>query len=326
MLMSSCHNRVKATSDNLNQSTTTAEVEESVQDVTSDRIIYSPNDDIVDEEGAYIDEPLDTNAVYIVVEDMPEFPGGTSAILDYLSKNVRYPEACLKDSIQGRVIIYFVVERDGRISNAEVIKSVHEQLDAEALRVVRAMPKWNPGRQRGVALRVRYGIPVNFRLEDFKIPVEWIDYDEAEDHVESIMPGTIISGIVLDASTGEPISNALIVETVENDSAAYYYTRTDRDGRFSYPLFGTGHVLKVMANQRVYKSVKIPLDNMTTYEIKLEKDPDGDGGDGVMYTIGPFDMLDEFTPEGREKRRSGTNIRVVKPGELIDDGEGILIE
>ena len=138
---------------------------------------------------------------------------------------------------------------------------------------------------------------------------------------EELKPGTIISGRVLDASTGEPIGNALIVETVMNDTAAYYYTRTDRDGRFSYPLFGTGHVLKVIANRREYKRVKIPLDNRTTYEIKLEKDPDGDGGDGVMYSIGPFDIR-----EGWEKSRSGSNISVVKPGSLRDDGEGILIE
>ena len=141
-----------------------------------------------------------------------------------------------------------------------------------------------------------------------------------------LKPGTIISGIVSDASTGEPIGNALIIETVENDTAAYYYTRTDRDERFSYPLFGTGHVLKVIANRREYKRVKIPLENKTTFEIKLEKDPDGDGGDGVMYTIGPFDLRDSNTPEGREKLRSGSNISVVKPGSLRDDGEGILLE
>lgn len=137
--------------------------------------------------------------------------------------------------------------------------------------------------------------------------------------VEDILPGTIISGIVLDASTGEPIGNALIVETVENDTAAYYFTHTDRYGRFSYPLFGTGHILKVLANQREYKRVKIPLENRTTYEIKLEKDPDGDGGDGVMYSIGPFDIR-----EGWEKSRSGSNIRVIKPGSLIDNGEGLI--
>lgn len=104
----------------------------------------------------------------------------------------------------------------------------------------------------------------------------------------------------MDASTGEPIGNALIIETVENDTAAYYYTRTDRDGRFSYPLFGTGHVLKVIANRREYKMVKIPLENKTTFEIKLEKDPDGDG---VMYTIGPFDLRD--------------NVRKLKQGQRI---------
>ena len=92
ILVSSCRNRVMAASDKLNQSTTTALVVESVQDSTSDRIIYSPDGDIVDEEGIYIIEPLDTNAIYIVVEDMPEFPGGRSALLDYLNKNCRCPQ------------------------------------------------------------------------------------------------------------------------------------------------------------------------------------------------------------------------------------------
>lgn len=180
ILVSSCRNRVMAASDKLNQGTTTAVVDESVQDSTSDRIIYSPNGDIVDEEGIYIVEPLDTNEIYIVVENMPMFPGGSDALLDYLSKNVRYPEECLKDSIEGRVIISFVVERDGRITDTEVYKSVNKLFDAEALRVVRAMPKWTPGRHRGVPVRVYYRIPVNFRLENSKNPVEWIDYDESD--------------------------------------------------------------------------------------------------------------------------------------------------
>ena len=98
----------------------------------------------------------------------------------YLSKNVRYPEECSKDSIEGRVIISFVVERDGRITDTEVYKSVNKLFDAEALRVVRAMPKWTPGRHRGVPVRVYYRIPVNFRLENSKNPVEWIDYDESD--------------------------------------------------------------------------------------------------------------------------------------------------
>lgn len=126
---------------------------------------YSPNGDIVDEEFFYIDEPLDTNAIYFVVEDLPEFPGGTQALADYLRDNIKYPELCRKDSIQGRVIISFVVEKDGSINSAEVVKSVHEQLDAEALRVISAMPRWNPGKQRGKTVRVKYTLPVNFRLD-----------------------------------------------------------------------------------------------------------------------------------------------------------------
>lgn len=188
MLMSSCRNRVKSASDNLNQSTTIAAVDESYQEKNSNRIYYAPNGDIVDdEEGIYIIEPIDTNEIFIVSEYMPMFPGGSDSLLDYLSKNVRYPEACLKDSIQGRVIVSFVVERDGSLSNVEVVRYAHELLDAEALRVVKAMPKWTPGRQRGVTVRVQYRIPVNFRLEDFKKPVEWIDYDEADPVEEDVI-------------------------------------------------------------------------------------------------------------------------------------------
>ena len=131
--------------------------------VNSDRIVYAPNGDIVDVEGIYI--PADTNDIYMVVEDPPEFPGGLQALSDYLRDNIKYPEACRKDSIQGRVIISFVVEKDGSISSAEVIKSVHEQLDAEALRVISAMPKWKPGKQRGKVVRVEYAIPVKYRLD-----------------------------------------------------------------------------------------------------------------------------------------------------------------
>jgi len=79
--------------------------------------------------------------------------------------NINYPETCRKDSIQGRVIITFVVEKDGSISSAEVVKSVHEKLDTEALRVINAMPKWKPGKQRGKVVRVEYAIPVKFKLD-----------------------------------------------------------------------------------------------------------------------------------------------------------------
>lgn len=106
----------------------------------------------------------DEEEVFMVVEDMPEFPGGTAGLLEYLRANIQYPAGCKANNIQGRVLISFVVEKDGSIVEPEVVKSVDEELDAEALRVVRNMPKWKPGMQRGNPVRVKYTVPVNFRL------------------------------------------------------------------------------------------------------------------------------------------------------------------
>ena len=166
ILMTSCRSTVRPVSDKLSQSTITAAVDESYQEDSSKRIVYAPNGDMVDWEDINIDdEPTDTNEIYMVVEDSPQFPGGLQALLDYLHDNIKYPESCRRDSIQGRVIISFVVEKDGSINSAEIVKGVHEQLDAEALRVIDAMPKWKPGKQRGKTVRVKYAIPVNFRLD-----------------------------------------------------------------------------------------------------------------------------------------------------------------
>ena len=112
------------------------------------------------EESISNDEPLMT------VENMPEFPGGSMAMLQYLSGNIKYPEEARDNNIQGRVIISFIIEKDGSIINAEVVKSVHELLDSEALRCVTAMPAWTPGTQQGEPVRVRYTIPINFKLND----------------------------------------------------------------------------------------------------------------------------------------------------------------
>ena len=103
--------------------------------------------------------------VFGVVEQMPSFPGGDKKLMDYLKENIRYPEALAETCVQGRVICTFVVEKDGSISGAKVIKSVDPLLDTEALRVVNAMPKWIPGKQNGVAVRVKFTVPVYFRLQ-----------------------------------------------------------------------------------------------------------------------------------------------------------------
>lgn len=106
--------------------------------------------------------------VFNVVEHMPEFPGGMGELMKYLSMNVRYPEAAHKAGTQGRVMVSFIVETDGTISNAHVQKGVSEELDQEALRVIKSMPKWKPGMQSGKAVRVKYTIPISFRLNSPK--------------------------------------------------------------------------------------------------------------------------------------------------------------
>ena len=100
--------------------------------------------------------------VFDVVEQMPEYPGGIQALFEYLQQNVKYPEDAKKQKIEGRVIATFVVETDGSINNVEVAKPAFPSLDAEAVRVLSAMPKWKHGMQSGKVVRVKYTVPINF--------------------------------------------------------------------------------------------------------------------------------------------------------------------
>ena len=102
--------------------------------------------------------------VYTVVEEDPEFPGGIEALYQYLSSNIKYPEKAKAEKITGRVFISFVIEKDGSISNAKVLRCPDEMLCDEAMRVVKAMPKWKPGRQRGKRVRTQYTLPISFTL------------------------------------------------------------------------------------------------------------------------------------------------------------------
>ncbi|MDY4149365.1 MAG: energy transducer TonB [Paludibacteraceae bacterium] len=111
-------------------------------------------------------EEEEEEVVFVVVETMPEFPGGQQALFKYLSENVKYPVIAQENGIQGRVICQFVVNKDGAIVDVEVVRSGGDpSLDKEAMRVIKSMPKWNPGKQRGKAVRVKYTVPVNFRLQ-----------------------------------------------------------------------------------------------------------------------------------------------------------------
>lgn len=108
---------------------------------------------------------VEETKVFDVVEVMPQFPGGPSALFEYLSKNIKYPVVAEENGVQGRVIVTFVVERDGSITDVQVVKSVDPSLDKEAKRVVSSMPNWIPGKQNGSAVRVKYTVPVTFKLQ-----------------------------------------------------------------------------------------------------------------------------------------------------------------
>ncbi|MBQ4276839.1 MAG: energy transducer TonB [Bacteroidaceae bacterium] len=107
----------------------------------------------------------DDNNVFDVPEVVASFPGGDSALSSFLSKNVRYPAVAAENGIQGRVIVKFIIEKDGSISNAQVLKSVDPSLDKEALRVINSMPKWTPGRQNDKPVRASFTLPINFKLQ-----------------------------------------------------------------------------------------------------------------------------------------------------------------
>lgn len=104
------------------------------------------------------------NMVFDVVEVMPQYPGGQIAMLKYIMENIKYPEQAMKEGIQGRVTVSFIVEKDGSISNVRPVLSVHPLLNKEAVRVVKSMPKWSPGKQKGKPVRVQFNVPVMFKL------------------------------------------------------------------------------------------------------------------------------------------------------------------
>jgi len=112
------------------------------------------------------EEEEEEEVVFVVVESMPEFPGGQQALFKYLAENVKYPVIAQENGIQGRVICQFVVNKDGKIVDVEVVRSGGDpSLDKEAVRVIKSMPNWKAGKQRGKAVRVKYTLPVNFKLQ-----------------------------------------------------------------------------------------------------------------------------------------------------------------
>ena len=108
---------------------------------------------------------VEETKVFTVVEQMPMFPGGDAALMSYLANNIHYPTVAAENGVQGHVVVGFVVERDGSITDVSVLRGVDPSLDREAMRVVKSMPRWTPGKQNGSAVRVKYQVPVAFRLQ-----------------------------------------------------------------------------------------------------------------------------------------------------------------
>ena len=110
----------------------------------------------------------DKNGVYQIVEEMPQFPGGETKLMEYIAKNLTYPQEAREKEISGRVFVSFVVEKDGSVNEVKVLRSIGGGCDDEAVRVVKSMPKWKPGKMKGEPVRVSYMMPINFKLNDEK--------------------------------------------------------------------------------------------------------------------------------------------------------------
>jgi len=109
--------------------------------------------------------PQEDEIIFTIVEKMPEFPGGRGSLISFINENRIYPVQAQENGIQGRVVLQFVVEVDGSITNIQIIRGVSPDIDREAVRIIESMPNWMPGEQRGQKVRVRYTLPVFFRLE-----------------------------------------------------------------------------------------------------------------------------------------------------------------
>lgn len=132
----------------------------------ADRFTAVQEQVVVKEPEPVVQEKPKEDEIFVAVEQQAEFPGGQAALMKYLSNNIRYPEVAQQNDIQGRVVVKFVVEKDGSIGNVTIARGVDKDLDKEAIRVVKRMPKWQPGKNNGVAVRSYFTLPVTFKLQN----------------------------------------------------------------------------------------------------------------------------------------------------------------
>jgi len=231
-----------------------------------------------------VTEKLQGTPFFEVVEQMPEYPGGMAAALEYIQKNMRYPEAAKKDGTQGRVTVQFIVDKEGNVTEPKVIRAVDKDLDTEAIRLVGSMPKWKPGMQKGQAVAVKYTLPVMFRLEGGEMkssrtvgmsrrPGSLLDsvlviVDGKEVtrsilnaiNVDRIMSFSVLKDAASTAVYGEKGKNGVILITLKEDKEEYHpsetYTLTNTNDPVVLGVKGTGQFTTVNGVQGIYINSK----------------------------------------------------------------------
>ena len=233
---------------------------------------------------AEVTEKLQGTPFFEVVEQMPEYPGGMAAAMEYIQKNMRYPETAKKNGTQGRVTVQFIVDKEGNVTEPKVIRAVDKDLDAEAIRLVGTMPKWKPGMQKGQAVAVKYTLPVMFRLEGGEMKssrtVEMsrrpgslldsvlviVDGKEVTQsilnaiNVDRIMSFSVLKDAASTAIYGERGKNGVILITLKEDKEEYHpsetYTLKNTNDPVVLGVKGTGKFTTVNGVQGIYINSK----------------------------------------------------------------------
>ena len=201
-----------------------------------------------------VSRKLQGTAVFEVVEEMPEFPGGVDAMMEYLQKELRYPESAKEKGIQGRVTVQFIIDKEGNVTNSKVTRSVDKDMDTEAIRLVKAMPKWKPGMQKGKAVAVKYTFPVVFRLEGGKTVNSQVTVNSkvSEFSVQGmnnplyIVDGKEVTSSILSALDVNKIESMTVLK---NESATEVYGEKGKNGVILITLKGSAEKSITLSNK-----------------------------------------------------------------------------
>ena len=201
-----------------------------------------------------VSRKLQGTAVFEVVEEMPEFPGGVDAMMEYLQKELRYPESAKEKGIQGRVTVQFIIDKEGNVTNSKVTRSVDKDMDTEAIRLVKAMPKWKPGMQKGKAVAVKYTVPVVFRLEGGKTVNSQVTVNSkvSEFSVQGmnnplyIVDGKEVTSSILSALDVNKIESMTVLK---NESATEVYGEKGKNGVILITLKGSAEKSITLSNR-----------------------------------------------------------------------------